>query len=227
MDVGICLHIQTERSNEQMNDHSGKVIIGQMCFREKHVWMPAKKTKRISKRLLRNTGIFAAVSLCIGTGTYILTNHSHESQSVMSHLTAGFQYDETLGRLQFVSNILPASAMVFLNSDPDAEILLPTSAKQIHAWSSTEPWIEYECSGSIAACNAGEIITVVKNRQNEYTVRVLHENGYESVYSGLNTVDVREFDIIESGQKIGTSSGIAGFELRKEGLSVLPVFSAQ
>jgi len=227
MDVGICLDIQTERGNEQMDRHSDKVVIGQMRFREKHVWTPAKKSKRISKRLLRNTGIFAAVSLCIGMGTYVLTNHSYESQSVMSHLTAGFQYDENLGRLQFVSNILPASAMVFLNDNQDTEMLLPTSAEVIHTWSSEEPWIEYACSGSVIACDQGEIITVVKNRQNEYTVRALHENGYESLYSGLNAVHVREMDRIEAGQQIGTASGTAGFELRKDGLSVLPVFAAQ
>jgi len=212
---------------EQMNDRSGKVIIGQMSFREKHTWMPAKKTKRISKRLLRNTGIFAAVSLCIGAGTHALISHSDDSKSVMSHLTAGFEYDENLGRLQFVSNILPASAMVFLSDAQEAKMCLPTSAKVVHSWSREEPWIEYACSGSVVSCDQGEIITVVKNRQNEYTVRVMHENGYESVYSGLSSVHVKEMDRIDAGQKIGMGTGRSGFELRKEGLSVQPVFSTQ
>jgi len=210
-----------------MTHHSDKIVIGEMSFREKHEWMPSRKSKRIPTRLLRNTGIFAAVSLCIGAGTYMLSNHSGDSQSVMSHLTAGFQYDENLGRLQFVSNILPESAMVFLNSDQETDILLPTSAEIIHSWSNEEPWIEYACSGNVTACNQGEIMTVVKNRQNEYTVRALHENGYESIYSGLSTVYVNEMDHVKAGQQIGTADGITGFELRKEGLSVLPVFADQ
>ena len=210
-----------------MKHLSENVVIGQMCFREKSTWIPVKRTKRISKRLLRNTGIFAAVSICIGTGTYYLTNRSSETESVMSHLTAGFQYDENLGRLQLVSNILPASAMVFLSEAEDSNMCVPTAAEMLHPWSNEEPWIEYACSGSISSCDQGEVITVVKNRQNEYTVRAMHANGYESVYSGLNSVQVKEMDEIEAGQQIGTVSGIAGFELRKEGLSVLPVFAKQ
>jgi len=195
-----------------------------MFSREKQVWMPEKRTKRIPKRLLRVTGIFAAVSLCIGTGTYMLMQNTENTQSVMSHLTAGFEYDDSLGRLQFVSNILPESAMVFLSSEQTKEMFQPTASQEIHTWSSEEPWIEYACIGSVSACDSGEVVTVVKNRQDEYTVRILHENGYESVYSGLNSVNIKELDAIDAGQTIGKSNGHAAFELRKEGLSILPVF---
>jgi len=206
-------------------NQTSKVIVGQMSSREKQIWKPEKQTKKLQKRLLRGTGIFAAVSLCMGMGAYVLTKNSHDSQSVMSHLTAGFEYDESLGRLQFVSNVLPQSAMVFLSGDSEIEMLQPVSAQETHVWTNEEPWIEYACSGSVSACDSGEVITVVKNRQNEYTVRVLHDNGYESVYSGLNAVSIKEFDEIIAGQQIGTSDGRAAFELRKKGLSVLPVFA--
>ena len=196
-----------------------------MLSREKQSWKPEKSTKHLKKRLLRGTGIFAAVSLCIGTGAYMLMQDAQESQSVMSHLTAGFEYDESLGRLQFVSNILPQSAMVFLTAAPETTMLQPMAAQEIHTWSSEEPWIEYACNGSVSACDSGEVVTVVKNRQDEYTVRIMHDNGYESVYSGLNAVDIKELDIIDAGQQIGTSAGSAAFELRKEGLSILPVFA--
>jgi len=195
--------------------------------REKRTWTPVRKTKGISKRLLRNTGIFAAVSLCIGTGVYLSLRHEQGTQSVMSHLTAGFEYDDSLGRLQFVSNILPESAMVFLSSGESAAFSVPTDASQTHVWSSEEPWIEYACIGDVFSCDDGEIMTVIKNRQDEYTVRVLHEDGYESIYSGLNAVNIKESDRIEAGQQIGTAAGFAAFELRKGGLSVMPVFSKQ
>lgn len=210
-----------------MNGHSEKVVIAQMRSREKQDWAPVKKTKAISKRLLRNTGIFAAVSLCIGTGVYFTLQPSEQAQSVMSHLTAGFEYDESLGRLQFVSNILPESAMVFLSNDDESMLTVPTSSSQIHTWSSTEPWVEFACKGTVSACDRGEVMTVVKNRQDEYTVRMMHQNGYESIYSGLNTVCIQEADQLDAGQSIGTASGFAAFELRKDGLSVMPVFSAQ
>ncbi len=210
-----------------MNGYSEKVVIAQMRSREKQNWTPVKKTKAISKRLLRNTGIFAAVSLCIGTGVYFALQPTEQVQSVMSHLTAGFEYDESLGRLQFVSNILPESAMVFLSSDDEAMLTMPTSSAQTHAWSGAEPWVEYACTGTVLSCDQGEVMTVVKNHQDEYTVRVMHQNGYESIYSGLNTVCIQEADQLDAGQSIGTASGFAAFELRKDGLSVMPVFSAQ
>lgn len=206
-------------------NQSSKVIVGQMCAREKQIWKPEKQTNGIRKRLLRGTGIFAAVSLCMGAGAYMLMPDSHEARHVMSHLTAGFEYDESLGRLQFVSNILPESAMVFMTSSRETELQQPAAALEIHSWSKEEPWIEYACNGSVSACDNGEVITVVKNRQNEYTVRILHDNGYESIYSGLNTLNIQELDAIHAGQQIGTSDGNAAFELRKEGLSILPVFA--
>jgi len=210
-----------------VNGHSKKIVVAQMHLRERKLLTPVRHTKGISKRLLRNTGIFAAVSLCIGTGLYFAFQPAEKTKSVMSHLTAGFEYDDSLGRLQFVSNILPESAMVFLSSNLDAELSPPTSSLQTHAWSSTEPWIEYACTGMISACDQGEIMTVVKNRQDEYTVRVLHNDGCESIYSGLNAVSVKEAETIKAGQKIGTAAGHAAFEFRKEGLSIMPVFAGQ
>ena len=104
-------------------------------------------------------------------------------------------------------------------------LLLPTSAQIAHTWSQQEPWLEYACTGDIGSCKDGEVMTVVKNRSDEYTVRILHEGGYESVYSGLDTVSVGESSVVTAGQTIGTAAGFAAFELRKDGLSVLPVFS--
>ena len=144
----------------------------------------------------------------------------------MSHVTAGFEYDDTLGRLQFVSNLLPESAMVFLSGgDETQKLTVPTSAKVSHAWTQEEPWLEYVCIGDVRACQDGEVMTIVKNRQDEYTVRVLHRDGYESIYSGLNAVHLNEQDTVSAGQQIGTAAGFTAFELRKDGLSVLPVFA--
>lgn len=208
-----------------MNEPTNKVVVTQMEARERGAWTPVKRKKRINKRLLRKTSILAAVCLCLGTGTLLAMRNPEGAQSVMSHVTAGFEYDDTLGRLQFVSNILPESAMVFLTSSDAQEMSAPASAQISHAWTEAEPWLEYACIGDVCACQDGEIVTIVKNRQNEYTVRVLHENGYESIYSGLSNVHMSEQDTVSCGQQIGTAAGTAAFELRKDGLSVLPVFA--
>lgn len=209
-----------------MNQPTNKVVVAQMKSREPGTWTPVRKKKKTNKRLLRNTSIFAAAFLCLGTGVVFAQRHPDKVQSVMSHVTAGFEYDDTLGRLQFVSNLLPESAMVFLSGGEEMQQLaVPTSAKISHDWTQEEPWLEYACIGDVRACQDGEIMTIVKNRQDEYTVRVLHKDGCESIYSGLSTVHLKEQDTVSSGQQIGTATGFTAFELRKDGLSVLPVFA--
>lgn len=209
-----------------MNKPTGRVVVAQMNARERGTWTPVNRTKKSKKRLLRNASVFAAVSLCLGAGALFAMRNPGDVQSVMSHVTAGFEYDDTLGRLQFVSNLLPESAMVFLSGgDETQKLTVPTSAKVSHAWTQEEPWLEYACIGDVRACQDGEVMTIVKNRQDEYTVRVLHKDGYESIYSGLNAVHLNEQDTVFAGQQIGTAAGFTAFELRKDGLSVLPVFA--
>lgn len=197
-----------------------------MSPKERPEWIPIQK--HTNKRLLRNTTFFAAVSACLGICAWITVGQSEKTQSAMSHLSSGFEYDESIGRLQFVSNLLPESAMVFLNSDPSvSDLTIPSDAEITHAWSEDEPWLEYASSGSISACQAGEVVTIVANHHGESTIRMIHENGYESIYSGLTSVSVSQYDHIEAGTAIGSATGKAAFELRKDGMSVLPAFSLQ
>lgn len=206
-------------------EHLYKIILTEMTPRERYSsWTP--KQKHMDKRLLRNTAFFAAVSLCLSAGVWMSVRQPQQTQAVMSHLTTGFEYDETLGRLQLVNNMLPESAMVFLNTAPaDVSFSMPVQSQVSHSWTQQEPWLEYACIGDVSACQTGEIITIVKNHAGTNTVRILHDEGYESIYSGLHTVHVKEHDRVIPGQTIGTSAGNAAFELRKDGISVLPSFS--
>ena len=207
-----------------MNERSSKVVLAEMTPKQRLSWTPVQKHH--SKRLLRNTAFFAAVSACLGIGIYTTVKQPERAQSVMSHLTSDFEYDDTLGRLQFVSSLLPQSAMVFMNdTQHEVSFSAPSASEIIHTWSEQEPWLEYSSSENVSACSAGEIVTIVENHQGKYTVRMLHDNGYESIYSGLESVTAKEYDYLSAGQSIGIAPDYAGFELRKEGLSVLPVFS--
>lgn len=206
-----------------MAKHS--VVLAQMIQKEQISWPP--KQKHTDKRLLRNTTFLAAVSLCLGIYACFSMFEPKKTQSVMSYLDAGFEYDETLGKLQLVNNMLPASAMVFLNNNSSAnqEFQVPALAQMSHNWTPQEPWFEYACIGDISACQSGEIMTIVRNASGLHTLRILHPDGYESIYSGLQAVQVKERDSVFKGQVIGTSAGNAAFELRRDGVSVLPVFS--
>lgn len=213
-----------------MNSSDNKVFAAQMELCRPLQWdhASASRSKRNKKQLPKHFKVAAAVSLCFGMGILIYTQMPPQTHAVMSHLTTGFEYDDTLGRLQYVSNILPESAMVFLNTESHAEKtahVVSSDAHVSHAWSQNEPWLEYNVIGEVASCLDGEIVTVVKNSMDTFTVRLVHKNGYESLYSGLQRVNVREGEQIRAGDQIGTAAGAAAFELRKDGLSVNPTFN--
>ena len=80
-------------------------------------------------------------------------------------------------------------------------------------------------TGEISSCMSGEVMNTVKNRQNEYTVRILHADGYESVYSGLSAVRVEEGEYVHAGSAVGTvPKAQRRLNCGKTGLSVMPVF---
>lgn len=210
-----------------VDKHSDQIVFTQMKTRQRGEWDGISfKTEDHSykhKRRLRNIVLSAAAVFCLGIGVMKFSESKENTAQVMTHITADFEYDETLGRLQFVSSILPESAMVFLESGDDSVSMIPPAdASIVHAWSQAEPWLEYQSAGDFHACGDGEVMTVVKNREDEYTVRVLHKDGYESVYSGLNDVQVAQYDKVLAGESIGYSDEIVSFELRKDGLSINP-----
>lgn len=191
-------------------------------------WEPTGKKKRRSLGRRKTTALAAGALLFALTGAALTPAGREAGKAVVSRVTGGFEYDETLGRLQFVSRVLPESAMVFLTSTQGgAAVTAPVSASAQHAWSEQEPWLEFACSGNVCACLGGEVMTIVRSRADAYTVRLLHEDGYESVYSGLTRVSVAEGDSVRAGQTLGEAGGYAAFELRRDGLSIQPVFSAQ
>lgn len=213
-----------------MKRAEGRIVFTQMHERGKLNWnsdMHGCTTQMNRKQRLRNLSISAAAVLCLSVFAGTMLRDENTVQAMMGNVTAEFDYDETLGRLQFVSNILPESAMVFLESTDEIAVCAPTLAEVTHVWSEDEPWFEFACMGGIKACSDGEVMTIVRNRENEYTVRLSHENGYESVYSGLRDVQLKEHDRVLCGERIGGADGFTAFELRKDGLSVLPVFSEQ
>lgn len=208
-----------------MNQERESVIVASMQPRTKREWAPGRKKKLpVSKRRIVNA---AAAAIGLSVGVAALVQSVPDSVSVMSHLETGFEYDETLGRLQYVSSVLPESAMVFLSGgESDMVFTEPTQTQIVHAWNQEEPWIEYASSDEILACQDGEVMTIVKNRAGEYTVRVLHDDGYESIYSGLTQVLLTENELVSAGETLGYASDYAAFELRKDGIAVLPVFDS-
>ena len=207
-------------------DQKQNVVVASMYARKKMAWGADEREKnRITnkKKQLRNMTFSAAAFLCLGL---VVTGSMMGEDSIS--VTTEFEYDDTLGRLQFVSSMLPESAMVFMqDASETAAFLRPAAeAEETHGWSSQEPWVEYTCFGAMRACEDATVMNVVRNREQAYTVRLMHDGGYESVYSGLFDVDVQEGDSLVAGETVGYADGMASFELRQDGMSVRPVFAA-
>ena len=206
-----------------------RVVLGKMSPRQRGEWKgpTVKRHKKTDTgRLMRNASISAAVLLCLFAVGGTLAGNNRISQTVMSHVTTDFEVDDSLGRLQFVSNILPQSAMVFLQgSDELPPVSAPVRSQETHVWTQEEPWLEYVCTGVVTACSDGDVMTIVQNREGEYTVRLRHDNGYESIYSGMSEVNLREGDHVLCGAQVDWTDSFSAFELRQDGLSIQPVFS--
>ena len=200
-----------------MNGQTERTIVESMNLRTLGEWPKQRKTSK--QQPYKRIAYMLAMVLCLSAGTYALVFQDGNKEQLASVMTSGFEYDETLGRLQYVSNILPESAMVFLSADnkSPSDILSPSDGNVLHGWSQSEPWIEYDQAGEIRSCGDGEVMMVIRNRENKYTVRLRHEGGYESVYSGLTEVDVAAYDSITVGERIGSAKETAAFELRRDG----------
>ena len=207
-----------------MENKNRIVVSAQMNTRSMPEWnRTIESCNHTNKKMqLRNVTISAAAFLCLGVASFSLVS----GNSIPVQVTTDFEYDNTLGRLQFVSSLIPESAMVFMQSDMAEELAQPANGQmELHVWSVEEPWIEVACYGEIHACDDATVMTVVKNRAQTYTVRLMHENGYESVYSGLGEVSVKEGEYVMRNASIGYADGTAAFEYRKDGMSIYPVFS--
>ena len=90
-----------------MDDKSVKVIVTDMNSRSGINWSQGAARKNgKQKRLTRNRILLSASFALIALGGAYTVVQS-DVKPVMGQMSTGFQYDESLGRLQFVSSIRP------------------------------------------------------------------------------------------------------------------------
>ena len=134
-------------------------------------------------------------------------------------------WDSSLGKISFVSNLLPESMAVFFETDLHAELTAPCFGQVLHPWSEQEPYLGYSAeNGGVYAVSAGQVMSVAHGLEEEKVVRVRHENGLESLYYNLGSVSVREGDEVTAQTCLGTA--LAGqqalVEVRRAGRAIDP-----
>ena len=186
-----------------------------------------KSNKKLSHgdRLLLNSALACAVLLAVlAVGNINQPWAKRTSATIEQALTMRIDLDESIGRLSFVRNLMPESALVFLNLSADAELAQPVDGELTHAYSETQPWLTFSCaSGSEVFAAADGVVTAVSALPEDAVgILIDHGNGKESVYAGMDQSTVQPGDSIARGQVLGTADASLYFELRENELPVDP-----
>ena len=177
-----------------------------------------------SDRLLRNSAIACALLLGILTlGNLRQPWAEKAAQGIERALTMHINLDDSIGELTFVRQIMPESALVFLNVSGGAGMTRPCDGAVVHPWSAMQPWLAFEDGvRPVCAADSGTVTAVSTLSGGNQGILIDHGDGMESLYANLSEVTVQSGDSIARGQRLGACESGLYFELRQDGESVDP-----
>ena len=176
-------------------------------------------------RMLRNTAVACALLLgVLALGNIRQPWAMRASETVQRALTMHIDLDSSIGRLSFVRDWMPESALVFFNLDGGAELAAPVSGELKHAYSDDQPWLLFACLEDSPVCAAADgVVTAVSELSGGSTgVLIDHGEGMETVYAYLSSASVQPGDAVSRGQALGQSAAQLYFELRQSESAVDP-----
>lgn len=176
-------------------------------------------------RMLRNTAVACALLLgVLALGNIRQPWAMRASETVQRALTMHIDLDSSIGRLSFVRDWMPESALVFFNLDGGAELAAPVSGELKHAYSDDQPWLLFACPEDSPVCAAADgVVTAVSELSGGSTgVLIDHGEGIETVYAYLSSASVQPGDAVSRGQALGQSAAQLYFELRQSEAAVDP-----
>lgn len=175
-------------------------------------------------KLLRNSAIACALLLGIlALGNLRQPWAEKASESIQRALTMRINLDDSIGELTFVRQIMPESALVFLNVSGSTELARPCDGAITHPWSALQPWLAFEAEVQpVCAADAGTVTAVSELSGGNQGILVDHGEGRETLYANLSEVTVQSGDRIARGQQLGACEDGLYFELRQGGDSVDP-----
>ena len=148
-----------------------------------------------------------------------------QAQSVFSAIqdSAGVQWDESVGKLSFVSSVLPEEIREVWNETQIQSVFAPVSGEVVHAWSREEPYLLLEGdTRDVRASENGEVMSIAHGVEEERIVRLRHTDGTESIYGNLESCSVTVGAQVSAGDIIGRliAEQPLAFEVRVNGRSV-------
>ena len=175
-------------------------------------------------RLMRNSALACALLLGIlALGNLRAPWAEKASQSIERALSMHINLDDSIGELTFVRQIMPESALVFLNVSGSTALARPCDGAVVHAWSELQPWLAFEAGKRpVCAADAGTVTAVSTLSGGNQGVLVDHGEGRETLYANLSEVTVQSGDRVARGQQLGACEDGLYFEQRQGGESVDP-----
>ena len=174
--------------------------------------------------LLRNVAVVGAIVLVIIAARNL---EGTPTQSVFAALQSSMEmeWDESLGKLSFVSNLLPESVLGVWSEQESVAVLAPMGGEVVHAWSREEPYIELQGTVTdVRAAANGEVMSIAHGMEEEVILRLRHDDHTETLYGNLAACYVDVGDYVFEGDIVATvlEGKPLAFELRRNGRSIDP-----
>ena len=129
-----------------------------------------------------------------------------------------------LGKISFVGSFLPETVAVFFETAPDAALTAPCFGSLSHAWTAEEPYLGYDSQDKrVYAVAPGQVMSLYHGPEEEYILRVRHDDGLETMYYALASVFVSEGDAVSVRTCLGRAlpEGVV-IEVRRAGRAIDP-----
>ena len=187
-------------------------------------YLPEKPVHSPTEKLVRN---LALAGMLILTVVSIHNAELPDGKTVQTAVQGLIDtpWDESLGKISFVSTLFPEAVSVFFSSHPDLQLLAPCSGFQSHSWNSQEPYLAYQSSdGKVYAAADGQVMSLAHGLNDERIIRIRHSDSIESLYYNLTNVAVAEGDFVSASTLLGycMDNLTAVIDIRNHGKSVDP-----
>lgn len=175
-------------------------------------------------KLTRNTAFLMLLLVCLAS---IHNQQLPDGRTVLTAVqsTVDQEWDESLGRITFVDNMMPQTLSVFFQEEETYSLSLPCNGTLVHLWETHAPYVSFDTAGSVLAIADGEVMSLSHDSTDQLSLRIRHENGLESVYYHLASTPLREGDMVTSGEAVGSlqEGHNLVLDVRRNGLSIDPV----
>ena len=162
--------------------------------------------KAWGERLTRNAAIATLLLLTV-VGIRESTNSGSFLHAIQTAVES--EWDQNVGRLTYVSNTLADTVQVFGQKSADIRLTSPVSVQAVQAWTRETPYLLFQQAGNVFAAAPGEVAEIAHDDNSYYIIRLIHDNGLNSLYFGLKSCAVSEGQAVT----VDTLLGVAGPEL--------------